>query len=105
MLIINATFAGYVLLGNLMTPQRAFTVISIFSILQEPIRSIPMVINYFIETYVSVKRIEKYLKEKDINKKYLVHDLANSSNKDYALKISRGTFYWRTPDDKIEKES
>jgi len=56
-LIINATLAGFVFLGHDVTAESAFTVISIFSILQDPIRSIPVVINFFIETYVSSKRI------------------------------------------------
>jgi ATP-binding cassette subfamily C (CFTR/MRP) protein 1 len=60
MLIINSTFAGYILLDNVITPQKAFTIISLFYILQEPIRSIPMVGNYLIEAYISIKRIEKY---------------------------------------------
>ncbi|KAL4503360.1 hypothetical protein ABPG72_000966 [Tetrahymena utriculariae] len=97
MLIINATFAGYVLLGNEMTPVKAFTIISIFSILQEPIRSLPQIINSLIETYVSIKRMEKYLGQQDINRKFLTHNLEDTSDVFYALKITNGNFYWRTP--------
>ncbi|KAL4454971.1 hypothetical protein ABPG74_006353 [Tetrahymena malaccensis] len=104
MLIINATFAGYVLLGNEMTPVRAFTIISIFSILQEPIRSLPQIINSLIETYVSVKRMEKYLSQQEINKKFLSHNLEDTPDALYALKITNGNFYWRTPQSKNEIE-
>jgi ABC-type multidrug transport system fused ATPase/permease subunit len=41
MLIINATFAMYVLLGNQLTAANTFTLISLFQILQEPLRSLP----------------------------------------------------------------
>ncbi|EAS00380.2 ABC transporter C family protein (macronuclear) [Tetrahymena thermophila SB210] len=105
MLIINATFAGYVLLGNQMTPVKAFTIISIFSVLQEPIRSLPVIISNLIETYVSIKRMEKYLGQQDINKKFLKHNLEDSSDTFYALKITNGNFYWRTPQIKNEIEN
>ncbi|KAL4482732.1 hypothetical protein ABPG73_021392 [Tetrahymena malaccensis] len=96
-LIINATFGSYVLLGNKMTAVNAFTVISIFSILYEPIRTLPLVINSLTETYVSIKRIEKFLSSQEINNKFLEHNLENTSDAMYALKITNGNFYWRTP--------
>lgn len=40
-LIINATFAMYIFLGNDLTPSNTFTLISLFSILQEPLKSLP----------------------------------------------------------------
>ncbi|EGR28734.1 hypothetical protein IMG5_169310 [Ichthyophthirius multifiliis] len=92
MLIINSTFAGYILLDNVITPQKAFTIISLFYILQEPIRSIPMVINYLIEAYISIKRIEKYFQFEEVKKDDIIF---KQKNKDFAIRIINGYFFWQ----------
>ncbi|KAL4492939.1 hypothetical protein ABPG72_020718 [Tetrahymena utriculariae] len=105
MLILCATFTAYVMMGNLITPQKAFTVISIFYILQEPIRSIPLVVNYFIECHVSIKRIEKFLLEPDINKTFLNHDTNNTLPKHYAIRMRNGNFFWKQNNDSLNSLS
>ena len=91
-LVINATLAGFVFLGHDVTAESVFTVISIFSILQEPIRLIAVVIGFFIETYVSSKRIEEYLLAKEIDTSFIKNE---KSNTPYAIKIQNGYFSWR----------
>lgn len=51
----------YVLLGNTLTAANTFTLISLFQILQEPLRSLPQAINALIEANVSMKRMQKFL--------------------------------------------
>jgi len=41
MMVINATFAYYIYLGNEMNPASTFTIISLFQVLQEPLRQLP----------------------------------------------------------------
>lgn len=49
-LIVNATLAWFVLENNKLDAATAFTIISLFSVLQEPLRSIPKIITMVIET-------------------------------------------------------
>lgn len=60
-LILSATFTTYILLGNEMTSEVAFTTIMIFTTLQFPIRILPISISSIIQIFTSIKRIEKYL--------------------------------------------
>ncbi len=60
-LILSTTFATYILLGNEMTSEVAFTTIMIFTTLQFPIRLVPNSISSLIQMFTSIKRIEKYL--------------------------------------------
>jgi ABC-type bacteriocin/lantibiotic exporter with double-glycine peptidase domain len=68
-MILIATFTTYLLLGNEMTSQAAFTTIMIFSILQYPIRQLPTSISEILQIATSLKRIEKFLLSKEINQK------------------------------------
>ena len=67
--------------------------LSIFSKLQGPVRMLPNIINQTLETTVSLKRIEDFLKQPDIN-----NDLVKRGEYDekgeYAIKIDGGNFSW-----------
>ena len=76
--------------------------LSIFSKLQGPIAMLPDVINSILETTVSMKRIEDFLKQPDV-KKELVHQGKYDPNGEYAIKISKGCFSWGVK--QIEKKS
>jgi hypothetical protein len=60
-LILSVTFYTYILLGNEMQSEVAFTTIMIFTTLQYPIRLIPNSISSLIQIFASIKRIEKFL--------------------------------------------
>lgn len=44
---------------------------------------------------MSVKRIEKFLLEPDINKSFVTHDTFNTRHKHYAVRMRNGNFYWK----------
>ena len=67
--------------------------LSIFSKLQQPIRSLPNLINSTLETTVSMKRIEDFIKQPDV-KKELVHRGEYDPNGEFAIKIENGNFSW-----------
>ena len=67
--------------------------LSIFSKLQGPVRMLPNVINNILETTVSLKRIEDFLKQPDI-KREIIHKGPYDQNGEYAIKISKGSFSW-----------
>ena len=67
--------------------------LSIFSKLQGPIAMLPDVINSILETTVSMKRIEDFIKQPDVNKD-LIHRGNYDPNGEYAIKITNGCFSW-----------
>ena len=67
--------------------------LSIFSKLQSPIVMLPDVINSLLETTVSMKRIEDFIKQPDVNKD-LIHRGNYDPNGEYAIKITNGCFSW-----------
>ena len=67
--------------------------LSIFSKLQGPVRMLPNVINSTLETTVSLKRIEDFLKQPDIDRS-VIHKGPYDENGEYAIKISGGNFSW-----------
>ena len=67
--------------------------LSIFTKLQGPVRMLPNVINNVLETTVSLKRIEDFLKQPDI-KREVIHKAPYDENGEYAIKISNGNFSW-----------
>jgi len=70
-LILNAVFGTYIALDNELTASKAFTIISLFYILQEPIRSLPILITSVLEGYVSLKRIQSFLFSEEIDNSYV----------------------------------
>ena len=67
--------------------------LSIFSKLQGPVRMLPNVINSTLETTVSLKRIEDFLKQPDIDRS-VIHKGPYDANGEYAIKIKGGNFSW-----------
>ena len=67
--------------------------LSIFTKLQGPVRMLPNVINNVLETTVSLKRIEDFLKQPDI-KREVIHKGPYDENGEYAIKINNGNFSW-----------
>jgi hypothetical protein len=56
-LILSGTFITYILLGNQINSEVAFTTIMIFTSLQYPIRLLPNSISAIIQIFTSIKRI------------------------------------------------
>ena len=67
--------------------------LSIFSKLQGPVRMLPNIINQTLETTVSLKRIEDFLKQPDIESSLIKRGPYNE-NDEYAIKINGGNFSW-----------
>ena len=54
---------------------------------------LPYVINSILETLVSLKRIEDFLKQPDIDRS-VIHRGPYDPNGEYAIKIAGGNFSW-----------
>uniref|UniRef100_A0A8C5GHE0 ATP-binding cassette, sub-family C (CFTR/MRP), member 2 n=1 Tax=Gouania willdenowi TaxID=441366 RepID=A0A8C5GHE0_GOUWI len=75
-LVSLASFAVFVVVSpdNVLTPEKAFTSISLFNILRFPLSMLPMLIAAMVQTTVSRKRLEKFLSGDDLNTDIIRHD-------------------------------
>jgi len=60
-LILSTTFAVFILRGEQMSAEKAFTTILLFNILQFPIRALPESVTQLTQIWVSLKRIGRFL--------------------------------------------
>ena len=96
MVITVSVFGTYIALGNVLTAQVAFPVVSVFFLLQTPLRMLPNQVNQCIETFVAMGRIQKFLNEEEITTKYITRN--DLWCQDAAIKVENGNFYWIEPE-------
>ena len=84
-----------------------FTILNLFNKIQGPLKYLPNLVNHFYETVISTERIEKFLKQEEINPNNIIKDY---SDKKIKIKIENGSYSWGMPqgddekDDKNDKE-
>lgn len=83
------SFMTFVYLGNELTPQIAFVSMSLFNILRMPMTLFPMVINFVMMAWVSVKRLNKFMVAEELDPECVT----NEPNEN-ALEVKNGTFSW-----------
>ncbi|KAM3141562.1 hypothetical protein pb186bvf_006426 [Paramecium bursaria] len=99
MLILNATFAIFVSIGNDLTPSKTFAIISLFQMLQQPLLFLPMALNALIEANISLRRIQNFLLTEE-----RMMDCIEYYNIPTAIEIYNGTFYWQLKDDEKKEQ-
>jgi ABC-type bacteriocin/lantibiotic exporter with double-glycine peptidase domain len=67
--------------------------LAIFSAIQDPIRYVPALINGLIDAKNSLNRIEKFIRQPEINENIL-KQCEFDENKDYSILIENGYFSW-----------
>lgn len=92
----------YVFLGNELTAEVAFPVVSTFVMLQGPLRMLPGQITNLIECFVGLKRIQDYLLAEEVDTKYIKKN--DWMHPDAAVKIENGNFYWVDPEQQKKGE-
>ncbi|XP_070581498.1 multidrug resistance-associated protein 1-like [Ptychodera flava] len=87
-----ATFGVYVSISadNVLDAEKVFVSMSLFHILRFPLNSLPFVIRGLVETHVSLNRIQKFLKNKDLDPSNVVR----SNKEGKAITVQRGVFSW-----------
>lgn len=58
-LVAVISFAFFTLLGGVLTPARAFTSLSLFTVLRTPLNTLPNLITQAVNAYVSLQRLEE----------------------------------------------
>ena len=74
-----------------------FTSLSLFNKLQIPLRLFPQIITNCYETSISMKRIENYLNQDEINEKNVIRNNNILYNNGIRIKIENGDFSWGIP--------
>ena len=92
-LVSIVTIGFYQIFNNSFNISTMLIGLSIFSKLQNPVRMLPNIINQTLETTVSLKRIEEFLKQPDIDKNLIKRGEYNE-NGEFAIKIENGNFSW-----------
>ncbi|XP_055548703.1 multidrug resistance-associated protein 1 isoform X7 [Wyeomyia smithii] len=91
-LVSLVTFATYVLVdeNNVLNATTAFVSLALFNILRFPLSMLPMLISNLVQTSVSVKRINKFLNQEELDPDNVQHDEKQSC----PLLIENGVFSW-----------
>ncbi len=84
-------FAYYVLVGNTLTAQAAFVTLSYLNIMRMPLAMLPMMMVFLIQCNVSLKRINKFMNNDELDPFAVQHEESDS-----AVTIKNGTFKWDT---------
>uniref|UniRef100_A0A8D8XGU9 ABC-type glutathione-S-conjugate transporter n=2 Tax=Cacopsylla melanoneura TaxID=428564 RepID=A0A8D8XGU9_9HEMI len=91
-LVSLVSFAVYVLSDptHVLDAKIAFVSLSLFNILRFPLSMLPMLISQLVQASVSIKRINNFLNQEDLDPNAVTHD---ADEKD-PLVIENGTFTW-----------
>ncbi|XP_066905610.1 multidrug resistance-associated protein 1 [Halyomorpha halys] len=91
-LVSLTTFAAYVLIDekNVLDASKAFVSLSLFNILRTPMMMLPQMISNIIQVSVSVKRIDSFLNNEELDPEIVDNDGKEIN----PLVIENGTFSW-----------
>ena len=92
-LVACATLGLYQYLNDKLSISTMLIGLSLFTKLQDPIRQLPNIINNIIESDVSLKRIEEFIRQPEAIDENS-HKQKYDENLDYAIKIKNGNFSW-----------
>ncbi|KAL1733355.1 hypothetical protein EV714DRAFT_246810 [Schizophyllum commune] len=99
-LISVTSFFVYVATGHKLTVSTAFTAITLFNMIRQPLNTIPTMIVQILQCNVALKRIAVYLDEDEVTeqvsslKKDLSAPQPQATGEDDVLAIENGTFKW-----------
>ncbi|KAG1691087.1 Multidrug resistance-associated protein 1 [Nymphon striatum] len=91
-LVAIGSFATFIYSSNenILTPNIAFVSLSLFSIMRFPLIMLPHLFSFLIQTAVSVKRLNKFMRGEELDPNIVQHD----SNERDMIRISNASFSW-----------
>ena len=93
--ITSATCIGvYQYINNKIKIEDIFTCLNILASLQMPLVMIPLIFNLFLQTVVSMGRIEQFLSQDEINPNNVINDSIELNNNNIAIKVENGFYSW-----------
>ena len=102
-LVACGTLGLYQYLNDRLSISTMLIGLSLFNKLQGPVRSLPGIINNIIESAVSMKRIEDFIRQPRTIDEY-VHRGNYDKNGEYAIKIENGNFSWGVKQEEKKKK-
>ena len=102
-LVACGTLGLYQYLNDRLSISTMLIGLSLFNKLQGPVRSLPGIINNIIESAVSMKRIEDFIRQPRTIDEY-VHKGNYDKNGEYAIKIENGNFSWGVKQEEKKKK-
>ncbi len=97
-----ATFICYVFIdsdNNVLTAENVFGTVAIFNVVRTPMNQFPRFLMEAIKLYVSIQRIDKFLKCTDLSNSSEGKSLENPKNM-AAVKMKNASFSWQDDDEK-----
>lgn len=91
-LVALGSFGAYVLASptNILDANKAFVSLSLFNLMNYPISILPGVIAFAVQANVSIKRINKFLRNEELDPDNVIQDPQVGD----VIKISKGRFSW-----------
>jgi ABC-type multidrug transport system fused ATPase/permease subunit len=89
-----ASIGAYQYFVDVLKIDDIFTCLTIFNTIQEPIRSLPWTFNGIMETLVSMRRIEKYLHQEEVDPSRILTNDLDTIKRGISVKVERGYFSW-----------
>ncbi|KAF5286638.1 hypothetical protein FQA39_LY16212 [Lamprigera yunnana] len=91
-LVSLMSFATYVLVdeAHVLDAKIAFVSLSLFNILRFPLSMLPMMISNLVQTFVSIKRLNKFMNSEELDTDNVLHDPLEK----VPVLVERGTFSW-----------
>ena len=102
-LVACSTLGLYQYLNDKVSISTMLIGLSLFNKLQDPIRQLPSIINNIIESAVSLKRIEEFIRQPETISEN-VHKGKYDEKVDYAIKIKKGNFSWGVKQEEKNKK-
>ncbi|KAL1739961.1 hypothetical protein HDZ31DRAFT_20024, partial [Schizophyllum fasciatum] len=97
-----AAFMSYTLIaGQPLTVSKAFTAIMLFSQLQEPMTALPGQVFALLHAYVSMQRIESFLREDEVPDWASSFAASAEAKKSEDIGFKDATFEWYTPSTRV----
>eukprot|EP01129_Flabellula_baltica_P009720 TRINITY_DN4019_c0_g1_i1.p1 TRINITY_DN4019_c0_g1~~TRINITY_DN4019_c0_g1_i1.p1 ORF type:complete len:1462 (+),score=305.81 TRINITY_DN4019_c0_g1_i1:37-4422(+) len=92
LIISSITFIVFIAVGNELNAEIAFTSIALFNIMRFPISMLPNVLTNLIETFVSVRRLQKFFDSEELDEEAVQRSTNEFSEN--AVTIKNGSFSW-----------
>ncbi|KAK2171192.1 hypothetical protein NP493_1094g02037 [Ridgeia piscesae] len=91
-LMALVSFGTYVLSSsdNVLDANKAFVSLALFNVMNFPISMLPNALSYGVQAYVSICRINKFLRSEELDEDNVRHDPSTKE----AIKIDNGMFSW-----------
>ena len=89
-----ATIGAYESLNTERHVENIFVSLGVLNSLQEPVRAIAMIYTTFLETLISLKRIQRFLRQEDVQNERVITNDEKTKSEGIAVKIEKGTFSW-----------